>query len=88
MKGTAVERQLRMLGYSPATQNNRREEIRNLILYTGRGFPVKEPVLEEYLNEMSTDFSNSTPFKKLMRARDELNLNLYKPGDFFYQNDL
>nr|QWQ49861.1 hypothetical protein [Zelkova schneideriana] len=82
-----VEKRLRMEGYLPREINNSRAEIRELLLYTRKGKPVQEYILEGYLSEMETDFPNSTPFRILKKARDNHNLSLYKPGDFFYKED-
>lgn len=51
-----LERQLRLEGYTPATINRTRTQIRELLLYNRRGFPVRESILEGYLSEMSDNF--------------------------------
>lgn len=76
-----IEKSLRLEGYSAATINRTRDQIRDLILYNRQGFPVKETLLERYLAEMSTDFRTSRPCRLLFKARDNHDLSLYKPGE-------
>ena len=80
----SLERHLRMEGYTPATRNRSRNHIRELVLYTRRGNPVKESILEGYLSEMEDNFSESKPYSLLLKARDNHELNLFKPGDPFF----
>jgi hypothetical protein len=82
-----VEKRLRMEGYLPREINHSRAEIRELILYNRNGNPVKESILRGYLSELQGDYQNSTPFRIIKKARDNLNLSLYKPGDLFYKED-
>lgn len=80
-----VEKRLRIEGYFPQHINKTRSEVRELLLYTKKGKPVPESILEVYLSEMETDFPNSTPFQILMKARDSHKLSLYKPGDLYFK---
>ena len=75
-----------MEGYLPAAINKTREQIRDLILYTQKGYPVKKSILKDYLSEMSTDFRNSTPFRKLINSQKKYELNLYKKGDLYFEH--
>lgn len=72
-----VERQLCLDGYLPATRNEVRAYIRDLLFYTKSGKPISEWTLEKYLTEMSTDFYSKTPFQLLMKARGNYTLALY-----------
>ena len=80
-----LEKDLRMEGYLPSAINRTRAQVRDLLLYSGNGVPYKKSILDGYLSEMSTDFRKSKPFNKLIKARDNHELCLYKPGDFFYK---
>ncbi|GMN72229.1 hypothetical protein TIFTF001_056005 [Ficus carica] len=76
-----VERQLRLEGYTPATINRTREQIRDLIFYKTDNSPKSNSTLDRYLREMNGDFHSSAPWKILKNARNNNRLNLYKPGD-------
>ena len=78
-----VERQLRLEGYTPATINRTREQIRDLIFYKTDNSPKSHSTLDRYLREMNGDFHSSAPWKILKNARNNNRLNLYKPGDLF-----
>lgn len=78
-----VEKQLSFLGYTPATINRTRKQIRELLLYKNLK-PIKKSTLIPQISQMSKDFIHSKPYLKLIKARDNNNLHLYKPGEPLY----
>jgi len=63
---TCFEKNLRMEGFSPEIINNRRDQIRDMILFSYRNNkPLPNSIMNIYLKEMETDFRGSTPFLKI-----------------------
>ena len=87
----SLERGLRNAGYLPETINHCRGKIREIVFFSNSndGSLLKESTLNSYLFQMERDFLGSTPYRKLLHAKENYNLNLYKPGDplfYLYQN--
>jgi len=82
-----LEKGLRLDGYTPATIERTREQIRDFLLYTNRSpvRPVRRTLIHAYINQMRTSFQDSDPYRRLLSARDNHRLNLYRPGELFYQ---
>jgi len=70
-----IENALRQAGYVPEKIFSNRKKIRGLLFYP-RGQPLREPSLTLYLPKIQKDVFQSTPYSRIMQAKNNYELSL------------
>ena len=84
-----LEKRLRIEGFTPDCINQYRNQLRELFFYDNsyQGKRIKISDLEnltQEMKDMSKNFIDSQPWEIISKARDNLDLFLYKPNEFLY----
>lgn len=82
-----LEKRLRIEGFTPDCINQYRNQLRELFFYDNsyQGKRIKISDLEnltQEMKDMSKNFIDSQPWEIISKARDNLDLFLYKPNEF------